>query len=110
MDPAAPVPELTDEEIHEAGLDARGEYVWGWRTAQSQHYNKTHYELGGCYEASWFSIGPGRGGCHPGIYLAGKAWLKACYGGPLVRCYCRRGELVHDGDKWRAKRLWIVEE
>ena len=109
LDPAAPVPPVTDEEITAAGLEIRGEQVWGWRTATSQHCGLTAYVPGQCYEAPWFSVDT-KTDCHPGIYLAGKAWLDENYPDkPHVRCYCLRSELVHAGDKWRAKRLWVVE-
>ena len=46
--------------------------------------------------------------CHPGLYIAGKEWLEKDYPEvPLVRARCRRDELHHAGDKFRAKRLWI---
>jgi hypothetical protein len=48
--------------------------------------------------------------CHPGIYLASRDWLARYYTDvAVVRCYCLRSELVCAGDKWRCKRLWVVD-
>ena len=40
-----------------------------------------------------------------------KEWLTTEYGADIeiVRCKCRRDELVHAGDKWRAKRIWVLK-
>jgi hypothetical protein len=109
LDPEAPVPELTDKEILDAGLEIRGDLVYGWRTKISQHADSTVYGIGREYRAPWFSVCRYTD-CHPGLYLASWEWLRKRYTyQPRVRCYCRRDELVHAGDKWRAKRLWIVE-
>jgi len=108
LDPEAPVPYLTDEEILRAGLEIDGDLVYGWRTKISIHCGRTMYEPDKCYTAPWFSVCQERS-CHPGIYLAGKEWLVHEYGGySRVRCYCRRDELIHARDKWRCKRLWVV--
>ena len=108
LDPEAPVPELTDKEILRAGLEIEGDLVYGWRTRFSIHCGYTMYEPGKCYTAPWFSVCQGTS-CHPGIYLASKEWLDHEYGEySRVRCYCRRDELIHAGNKWRCKRLWVV--
>ena len=109
LDPTAPVPNITDAEIDAAGLEINDDLVYGWRTAQSQHCGDTIYEPGQCYTAPAFSVCRDTP-CHPGLYLAGWDWLRgSSYGNcVLVRCYCRRDELVHAGDKWRCKRLWVV--
>jgi hypothetical protein len=111
LDPEAPIPELTDKEILDAGLEIRGDLVYGWRTRVSQHVGSTEYEVGKEYQAPWFSVCQ-KTECHPGLYLASREWLWDNYGFTHneVHCYCRRDELVHVGDKWRAKRLWIVED
>jgi hypothetical protein len=110
LDPKAPVPELTDRDIIDAGLEIRGDRVYGWRTYVSKYVGSTRYEVGKEYQAPWFSVCQ-ETECHPGLYLASMKWLlnKIRYmDEPAVRCYCRRDELIHAGDKWRAKRLWIV--
>jgi hypothetical protein len=119
LDPAAPVPALTDEEIKEGGLAVRGEYVWGWRTKNSPYVGKCVYmPRPEPYVAPWFSVDRGST-CHPGIYLSGRAWLEGVHPeAEVVRVYCRRDELLHTGGpcgdtfltKWRAKRLWVVPE
>ena len=111
LDPNAPVPGLSDEEILRAGLRIEGDLVYGWRTKISIHCGRTQYEPGKCYEAPWFSVCQ-ETECHPGIYLASEEWLNCWYplkwGLKRVRCYCRRDELIHAKDKWRCKRLWVV--
>ena len=108
LDPEAPVPGLSDEEILRAGLEIDGDLVYGWRTKISIHCGDTTYEPGKCYEAPWFSVCQ-ETSCHPGIYLTSEEWLDYKYGErSRVRCYCRRDELIHAGDKWRCKRLWVV--
>ena len=107
LDPARPLPPLTDEEIAAAGLELDGAWVLGWRTARSMHVGSTVYAPGSSHVAPWFSVDVEMP-CHPGIYLASEAWLEREYqSAPRVRCRARRAELVHAGDKWRAKRLWI---
>jgi uncharacterized protein YjbI with pentapeptide repeats len=100
----------SDAQIEEAGLELRGSLVYGWRTKTSQHCGSTTYETGNCYEAPVFSVDHDTP-CHPGIYLAGKAWLKDKYPDEeLVRCRCNRLDLVKAGDKWRTRKLWVVED
>jgi hypothetical protein len=100
----------TDEDIAKAGLELHGDRVYGWRTKKSQHCGSTIYEVGREYEAPWFSVDH-TSSCHPGLYLAGKEWLEENYRGvEVVRVYCLRSELVHAGDKWRARRLWVVAD
>ena len=108
LDPNAPVPELTDDEILDARLEIGGDLVYGWRTKTSIHCGYTMYEPGWRYEAPYFSVCQ-KTECHPGIYLDSEAWLSRAY--PLhnrVYCYCRRDELIHAGNKWRCKQLWVV--
>jgi hypothetical protein len=112
LDPAAIVPPLTDEEILAAGLEIDGEWVCGWRTERSRIAGGTKYvPRTEPYVAPIFSVDQYTS-CHPGIYLADRKWLADHYGKhePVVRCRCRRDELLHSGYKWRAKRLWIEAE
>jgi hypothetical protein len=108
-DPNAPIPVIPNQEIVDAGLEIEGDRVYGWRTRYSQHCGNQQYKPGQCYEAPVFSVCT-KTDCHPGIYLAGREWLEKDYAGLSVRCYCMRNELVHAGDKWRCKRLWIVPD
>ena len=109
LDPNATMPDLDDSEITDAGLEISGDRVCGWRTARSMHCGDTKYAPGRCYEAPVFSVDTASE-CHPGIYLASRELLERMYSGAcLVRCYCLRSELVHAADKWRCKRLWVVE-
>ena len=105
------VPYLSDTEITEAGLEIVGDRVYGYRTALSLRCGDTCYVIRDApYVAPWFSTDSDTS-CHPGIYLASKKWLAMSYSDrSLVRCYCMRSELVHAGDKWRCKRLWVVTE
>jgi hypothetical protein len=111
LDSEAKLPELTDKEIEEASLEIQGDKVYGWRTKYSQFMCGIHYTAEDSpYVAPVFSLDRDSD-CHPGIYLASKKWLLENYnkGTPLVKCYCLRSELVHAGDKWRCKRLWVVD-
>ena len=115
LDPDAPIPTIPDSEIvNNAGLEIQTvdneERVYGWRTETSQHAGNTHYvPKNEPYEAPVFSVDTDTS-CHPGIYLASENWLAHNYyvDVPLVRCYCLRSELIHAGDKWRCKRLWVI--
>jgi hypothetical protein len=109
LDPSTPLPEIPDAEILAAGLEIVGDRVYGWRTERSQHVGSTRYApRPEPYEAPWFSSDSSTP-CHPGIYLAGREWMDGEYpDADLVRCYCLRSELLHAGDKWRCRRLWIV--
>jgi len=108
LDPARPVPALTDAELDAAGLELDGAWVLGWRTARSMYVGSTEYRPGTAHAAPWFSVDSGTP-CHPGIYIASSAWLDRELGCHVARVRCRalRAELVHAGDKWRAKRLWV---
>ena len=111
LNPASPLPALTDEAIRAVGLEPDGERVWGWRTATSQHCGSTEYKpRAESYDAPWFSVDAGTD-CHPGIYISNRKWLEGEYAGvPLVRCYCRRDELLLIAAKGggRCKRLWVT--
>jgi hypothetical protein len=110
LDPTCPVFIISDTELARAGLEARGNFVYGWRTMQSPIVG-SHVYTPGLHTAPVFSIDRYTD-CHPGIYLAGAGWLdRQDYSRrPRVRCYCRRDELVHAGDKWRCRRLWVLPE
>jgi hypothetical protein len=108
LDLDAPIQPLQKEILERCGLELEGKYVWGWRTRVSKFCGNTTYIPGECYTAPWFSVDT-ETECHPGIYLAGLAYMYAVYPAvPLVRCFCRHDELIKAGDKFRCKRLWIV--
>ena len=113
LDPAAPLPALTDDAIRAVELEPDGERVWGWRTAMSRHCGSTEYKpRRAAYKAPWFSVDAGTD-CHPGIYISNRKWLAGEYKGvPLVRCWCRRDELLLVAAKGggRCKRLWVVSD
>jgi hypothetical protein len=111
LDPAAPMPAIPDAAICEAGLTIDGDIVRGWRTAKSIHCGTQSYTAQAePYVAPYFSVDQ-LTPCHPGIYLASLDWLREEYPDvEIVPCHCLRSELVHAGDKWRCKRLWIDVE
>jgi len=110
LDPTNEIPALSDAEILAAGLEIVGDRVYGYRTARSTHCGNTDYTVRDePYVAPCFSTAANK--CHPGRYMASKQWMDdnvQDYSADLVRCYCLRSELIHVGDKWRCKRLWIV--
>jgi hypothetical protein len=112
LDPSAPVPPISDQDLLDAGFEIQGEgeveYVVGWRTKYSQHVGSNTYESGKEYTAPHFSVCTYTD-CHPGLYLAGIAYLDAYYKrAERVQVKCLRSELVKAGDKFRAKRLWVL--
>lgn len=108
LDPSNVPEPITDETLLADGFRIEGDKVYGWRTKKSQHCGATVYEPGKCYEAPVFSTCT-QTACHPGIYLAGREWIERHYpDAEVVQCYCLRSELVHVGDKFRTKRLWII--
>ena len=106
LDPANTIPPISDETLLSAELTIDGEFVRGWRTYKSQHCGTTFYERNSHHVAPYFSTSETI--CHPGIYMAGKAWLDSNYPDvAIVPCHCLRSELHHAGDKFRAKQIWI---
>ena len=106
IDPSAPIPLISDVTLADAGLRIDGDTVHGFRTTTSQRNGNTVYAPGTHHVAPVFSVADTP--CHPGIYLAGSAWLAEYYSNvPTVPCHCLRSELHHAGDKFRAKQLWI---
>lgn len=107
LDPAAPVPPITDADILAAGLEITGEYVIGWRTRTSRYVGVCEYIPGQTYEALVFSVSSTS--CHPGLYLAGREWLARMYpDAEIVHVRSRRCDLHHVGDKWRTRRLEVL--
>lgn len=101
------MPNISNDEILDAGFEIQGEYVYGWRTRLSS-CSETTYEPGKVYVASLFSTCK-HTDCHPGIYLAPLEWMKFNYGiVDLVRCRCKRSNLFNAGDKWRCRKLEIL--
>jgi len=109
LDPDAQIPLVPDAEITAAGLEIDGDWVYGWRTVQSQVVGWQMYEPGRTYTAPWFSVCTTE--CHPGIYLSGRGWLERKYpDAKLVRVRCLRCNLHHAGSKWRAREIEVLEE
>ena len=110
LDSAAGLPAIPDYDITSSGMIVRGPWVYGWRTSRSQHCGSTEYTpCAEPYCAPYFSTDASTA-CHPGIYLAGKRYLRENYeSAEIVPCKCLRSELVHAADKWRAKRIWVGE-
>jgi uncharacterized protein YjbI with pentapeptide repeats len=107
LDPLAPMPEVSDEELLAEGFHLRGDRVYGWRTAVSTMSGEA-YVPGTTVRAPYFSLDVSTC-CHPGIYLAGLDWLRTFYPRePLVYVSCRRGDILHAGSKWRAKEIKVI--
>ena len=109
LDPTTSIAPIEDTTIETDGMIVQGPWVYGWRTVRSQHCGSTTYAAQEApYVAPQFSADTGSP-CHPGIYLAGKAYLAENYPNvPIVPCRCLRSDLVRAGDKYRCKRLWIL--
>lgn len=109
LDPSRAIPEIDDVHLVAAGLEPRSDgYVYGWRTARSQHHGDTEYTPGQTYEAPIFSVA--NTPCHPGVYLAGAARLAEAYPRePIVRVRCRREDIhAAAGGKFRARRIEVL--
>ena len=107
LDPNALVPSISDEVLITSGFTIDGDKIFGFRTLKSQYYGE-HVYTSGEHISNAFSVDINTD-CHPGIYLAGMEYMKANYKGKEgVKCYCFRNEMVHAGDKFRAKRIWVV--
>jgi hypothetical protein len=98
----------SERQLIEAGLEVKGEYVYGWRTQYSEHVGNTFYAPGSVYVAPVFSI-CALTSCHPGIYFASDEYLDD-HNYSANRVYCR--SLVKDcllvGGKVRTRRLEIL--
>jgi hypothetical protein len=65
------------------------------------------YAVGQEYTANAFSTSK-ETDCHPGIYLAGLKWLSE-NGYPCdVKVSCARTDLLKAGEKFRAKKIFVV--
>jgi uncharacterized protein YjbI with pentapeptide repeats len=108
LDPNNPIPECNLSEF-----ERQGDFIIGYRTKESQVMGYTIYEPGEMYEAPWFSTS--NWSCHPGLYLATLDWLdNAGYVSAyepnfgLVQVMALASEVHQAGDKFRAKRLWVM--
>ena len=109
LDPNATMEKPTPAEISNAGLTDDGIHIYGYRTAESRFRGNTTYTPG-LHKAPYFSVDRNTF-CHPGIYFASREWLRNNnYEGKIVRCRARIDETVHAGNKWRAKRIWVLNE
>lgn len=106
------VPDLTDEEITNAGLkisEFEGRpIIRGIRTKFSQFVGNHIYTLGE-HKAPWFSVCAFTE-CHPGIYFDSLLRVTESFAPPYVSCYAFRDETVHACTKWRAKRIFVTGE
>ena len=107
LDPAAQHTPPTDAELSAAGLDYEGDYVYGWRTSTSKYCGNTEYIVGQEYTSHAFSTDSGTE-CHPGLYLAGRGWLRENGYSCDVRVACRRRDLLKAGDKFRCRSFRVV--
>jgi len=99
---------IDDAEIISAGLEVRGEWIYGWRTETSQHVGNTKYVSGETYTTPVFSGCP-ETECHPGIYFASKEWLNNNYSNKkLVRVRAMRHQTIHVKNKWRARFIEVL--
>jgi hypothetical protein len=106
LDPSSPVPSLSEEVLSSAGFTVSDGKIYGYRTRYTQH-NGDHEYTPGEHTCPVFSVSDTP--CHPGIYLSGLAWLKENYPNKdFVRCYALQGEIVKAGDKFRAKRIFVI--
>ena len=105
LDPAAAIPPIEDVVLLDAGFRIDGDRVYGWRTLYSTHVG-THRYNPGEHVAPWFSVASTD--CHPGIYMAGLAWLRERFSVPFVQCYALRSDLHCAGDKFRARKIVVV--
>lgn len=107
LDPKNKITPLSDDELEDFEID--GDYVIGYRTQYSIIIGSTRYHTGRMYEAPYFSVDH-MTSCHPGIYMASKKYIMRMYSRhSIVKCKCLRSELIKAGDKFRAKRIWIIE-
>jgi len=109
LDPTAPVPVVDAWDGLDLVTVAGEQRVYGWRTREGQHVGNTVYTPG-LHVAPVFSVCASTS-CHPGIYFGARAQMEASFpSATLVRCYALVGEVVHAGGKYRAKRIWVVED
>jgi hypothetical protein len=112
LDPAAPCPAITDEQIAAAGLTLRvvrgRERLYGRRSARPLYYGTTDYTRQGWHRAPWFSVDPGSP-CHPGIYLGGTHPAERGVT-EWVSVWCYRDEAVYCGAEYgcRARRVYSL--
>ena len=106
LDPAATFEPPSVEVLTAEGMEVKGGWVYAVRTKVSQHAGSTVYTPGE-YVAPWFSVAPTD--CHPGLYVAGPAWLAREYGGKeTVRVRFRRADCLQAGGKFRVRRFWVL--
>lgn len=91
-------------------LNEDGDFVIGYRTKKSIHLSEMVYLVGNCYNAPYFSVDI-VSVCHPGIYLAPLDWLKKVYAKmKYVKVKAFKNEVLKVEDKYRAKRIWVLED
>jgi hypothetical protein len=108
LDPAAPVPVISDEQARAVGLEPDGEWIYGYRSAVSVHVSETCYNVREePYTANALSLDANTE-CHPGIYFASLDCASTV--GGVVRVRARRDEtvIVSRAKGARARRLWVI--
>ena len=85
-------------------------FVIGYRTKKSTHYGNTVYQVNEEYEAPIFSTRDQE--CDSGIYAfptekQAREWDS---GAPIVKIIALRSEGLHRGDKYRFRRVLVVED
>jgi hypothetical protein len=108
LDPASPVPPISDEQARAVGIEPDGEWLYGYRSAVSAHVGMTRYDVRDePYAAHALSLDVSTE-CHPGIYFAARG--RAETRGGVVRVRARRDEtvLVSKAKGARARRVWVV--
>lgn len=110
LDPNKEIVTIADSYFTKKGFEVDSDFVYGYRTKRSRHCGNTTYEVGQEYTAPYFSVSSDTD-CHPGLYFATLDWLQLNYGSTdLVKVKARKDEVIKAGNKWRAKRLWVIED
>jgi len=93
-----------------SGFEVRDGWVYGWRTATSQHVGSTMYIPGHTYTATHLSRDV-KTECHPGLYFATREWIEKNYPcTPIVAVRARVGTIVKAGEKYRTYLLEVLDQ
>ena len=103
--PPVPVTDLSAFETYADDPD----FIVGYRTRKSRYFGNTVYEVGNEYVAPIFSTLE-YVACHFGIYLAPTREHSSLDGNAdLVKVVALRAETLKAGDKYRTKRVLVIE-
>jgi len=107
-DPSFPPVPVTDLSAFETYADDP-DFIVGYRTRKSRYFGNTVYEVGNEYVAPIFSTLE-YVACHFGIYLAPTREHSSLDGNAdLVKVVALRAETLKAGDKYRTKRVLVIE-